>query len=302
MERQHKLELIVGAIVLFAIAVVIVVILWGRGALFNGNTRVITMKFDQVGGLTPSDVVSVSGVNIGRVRSIQIERDSVVVTARIDKKVSLREDVQAAIVNAELMGGKKIDLKPGKLQQPFPEGKIIIGDYVPGIMDLAGVIENREDDFNMLLSDLIITVRNLKELLGDSREDDNNLRSVMENLASTTARVDTLMQVNETAIRRTLDNLEQSSKILRNFMGSEEERAKTLLATGETLSEKLNTLSDSTQILLNKMNDPSTTIGRLVQDDSLYAQLSRTTVSLDSLLNDIRNNPDKYLHVKISPF
>ncbi|MBS1272242.1 MAG: hypothetical protein MAGBODY4_01382 [Candidatus Marinimicrobia bacterium] len=302
MERQHKLELIVGATVLFAIAVVIAVILWGRGALFDGRTQEITMKFNQVGGLTPSDVVSVSGVNVGRVKTIRIEQDSVVVTARIEKDVPLRRDAKAAIVNAELMGGKKIDLKPGKSQESFPEEKIIIGDYVPGIMDLAGVLENREGDLNTLLSDLIVTVRSLKELLGNGQEEEGDLRTVMENLASTTARVDTLMKVNEVAIRRTLDNLEESSKILRNFMGSEERRAKALLAAGETLSGKLNTLSDSTQILLNKMNDPSTTVGKLVRDDSLYYQVSHAAVSLDSLLTDIRENPKKYLNVKVSPF
>lgn len=302
MKRQRKLEIMVGFTVLVAIFSVIFVIFWGRGALFTGETQLITMTFNQVGGLTPSDVVSVSGVNVGRVKSVEIVHDSVKVVARIDKEISLRKDATAAIVNAELMGGKKIELNPGQLKKMWDPNHQIVGEYVPGIMDLADVIENREDDFNTLFSDLITSVKSLKKLLGNDSEREGNLQTVMENLSSTTARVDTLMQVNSKAVETTLKNLEESSNILRNFLGKEESRAKSLLSAGERISEQIEALSDSTQYLIDKMNDPSTTIGQLVAHDSLYRQISRSVVSLDSLLTDIKKHPNRYVNVKVSPF
>ncbi|MCF7805636.1 MAG: MlaD family protein [Candidatus Marinimicrobia bacterium] len=303
MDKQRKMELLVGATVIIGVVAVISVILWGRGALFSSKSQELTMKFAQVGGLTASDIVSVSGVNVGRVKSLEIIQDSVLVKVRVNKNISVREDASAAIVNAELMGGKKIDLSPGRARRALPQGKVITGEYVPGIMDLAGVLEDREDDFDTLLSDLLVTVRSLKEVLGaDTADSERNLRSVMENVASTTGQVDTLMRVNARAIKTTVENLEESSRILRNFLGTEEDRAKTLLATSESLANKVSTLSDSTQVLIDKMNNPNTSIGRLVQNDSLYRQLSHSVVSLDSLIIDIKKNPKKYLNVKVSPF
>lgn len=51
--------------------------------------------------------------------------------------------------------------------------------------------------------------------------------------------------------------------------------------------------------LSEKLNDPNSSIGKLTSDPALYDNINATIVSLDSLFVDIKQNPKRYINIKV---
>ena len=80
------------------------------------DTFLVTAKFDNVGDLKVGAPVTMAGVRIGRVESVQLNAAEykAVVTLSIDKRYNnIPEDVDAAIQTSGLLGAKYVGLGSG---------------------------------------------------------------------------------------------------------------------------------------------------------------------------------------------
>ncbi|HKJ68564.1 MAG TPA: MlaD family protein [bacterium] len=294
-DKQRRLEIVVGFTILLAFIITIGVVLWSKGSLLSRHQQMVTLNFDRVGRLTKSDLVTVSGVEIGRVSSIALQGDSVLVTARLTRDVQLKADARARIISSELMGGRQVEIQPGNAATPLPGNAVIRGEYVPGIANLAEVFHENRSNVQHLISDLETSAASLRVLLGDTLGTARRLNSAIRDFASTAARLDSFLDQYSSSLAVTVENLEQSSNLVRNFLTSEGQHARDLLAAGRDLTRQLQQLSDSTQLFINKINSPNSSLGRLLQDDTLYTKFNQSIITFDSLLNDFQTNPGKYL-------
>jgi phospholipid/cholesterol/gamma-HCH transport system substrate-binding protein len=74
------------------------------------------------------------------------------------------------------------------------------------------------------------------------------------------------------------------------------------LATDDTLYTKLKESSENVANATAKLNDNTTTAGKLFSDPKLYDNLSSLTGDLRLLVGEFRQNPKKFLHIKVSVF
>jgi len=74
------------------------------------------------------------------------------------------------------------------------------------------------------------------------------------------------------------------------------------LATDETLYNKLRDASSNVASATAKLNENTTTAGKLFSDPQLYDNLSGLTGDLRLLIGDFRQNPKKFLHFKVTVF
>ncbi len=85
----------------------------------------VKVHFDNVGGLKERSPVSVSGVRVGRVESIQYDMESyeALVVLLIDSQYStFPEDTSASIFTSGLLGEQYIGLEPGGSDDYLQEG------------------------------------------------------------------------------------------------------------------------------------------------------------------------------------
>jgi phospholipid/cholesterol/gamma-HCH transport system substrate-binding protein len=73
-------------------------------------------------------------------------------------------------------------------------------------------------------------------------------------------------------------------------------------ATDDALYNKLKESSDNIASATAKLNDNTTTAGKLFSDPKLYDNLSGLTGDMRLLVGDFRQNPKKFLHIKLSVF
>lgn len=88
----------------------------GFSGFMGGDAYRVTARFDNIGGLTTRAPVTMAGVTIGRVESIEFdpERLNARVTMRIDGRYDqIPDDSEASILTAGLLGGQYIGLGAG---------------------------------------------------------------------------------------------------------------------------------------------------------------------------------------------
>lgn len=116
--QSRNTELLVGLFLLAGIAALVVLALRISGLSMGSTEKGYTLyaHFDNVAGLTDRGKVTLAGVSIGKVKSVEYDRDSFTgkVTMVIDRKVdNLPVDSTASIVTAGLLGEKYISISVG---------------------------------------------------------------------------------------------------------------------------------------------------------------------------------------------
>ena len=74
------------------------------------------------------------------------------------------------------------------------------------------------------------------------------------------------------------------------------------LATDDALYNKLRDTSTSLANATAKLNENTTSVGKLFSDPQLYDNLSGLTGDLRLLIGDMRQNPKKFLRFKVTIF
>ena len=143
MYKKHSLEFMVGLFMLAgAIAFVVLALqVSGLTSYSMGPTYQITANFENVGDLKARAMVTVAGVNVGRVTDIALNPATfaAVVTLNIENKYNnIPTDSTANIYTAGLLGANYISIVPG---------------FDSTVLKNGGVIEHTNQA--MILQDLI---------------------------------------------------------------------------------------------------------------------------------------------------
>ncbi len=143
MRQTRAIELGTGLFVLLGFAALFFLItqITSREFGFGDGGYRLTASFDQVGGLKPGAPVSMSGVTIGRVESIEYDFDEyrARVTLRINQGYDrIPDDSDAGILTAGLLGGQYVGIGPGSSETFLTDGNQI--DFTQSAIVLENLI------------------------------------------------------------------------------------------------------------------------------------------------------------------
>ncbi|MBS0286208.1 MAG: outer membrane lipid asymmetry maintenance protein MlaD [Proteobacteria bacterium] len=129
--QKRTIEIAVGLFFLLGIAafMMMAIKVSGLSEIYIKDGYALKAEFENVGGLKPRARVSIAGVPVGRVLSIDFNDQKYLaeVTLLIDKSVSnLPNDTTASILTSGLLGDNYIGLNPG-----FSNDFLKAGDHIP---------------------------------------------------------------------------------------------------------------------------------------------------------------------------
>lgn len=112
----------------------------GYAPIQSGYT--LYVSFDQLNGVQCGQDVKIGGIKIGEVRGKSIDPETYQGKAElwIDKDIMLPKDSSAEIASESLLGGRFIQLNPGKDKVMLPEKSIIYNTASP--TTLESVVKN----------------------------------------------------------------------------------------------------------------------------------------------------------------
>ncbi|VAW71755.1 Phospholipid ABC transporter substrate-binding protein MlaD [hydrothermal vent metagenome] len=130
MKTGKTTELMVGMFIVVGAAALLVLAMQvsNLSNFAPGNSYTVTARFENVGGLKTRSPVTIGGVRIGRVASIDFDntRFEAVVVLEIDGKYDqFPEDSTASIYTAGLLGEQYVSLEPGGSDELLTQGSEI---------------------------------------------------------------------------------------------------------------------------------------------------------------------------------
>lgn len=305
-------EVKVGFIVTAAIAGLVWGINFLKGVdIFSRTTKVYAI-YDDVGGLVKSNVVILKGFRIGQVQDLHFLPDKtgrMIATLLISRKVFVSKNSTAQIISNDFFGGKAVNIDLGKDPEPVSDGDTLKSEIISGLSEQIGPIKNKAESLIQSLD----SVANSLHLLLDEKTRANVSKS-FESLAKILATFETsathldhtlssdqsklnMMIANAESITDNLKkNNEKISNILNNFSQISDSLAKANLAN--TLMNANKVMSEAATIM-QKINKGEGTMGMLINNDSLYKNLSTTASDLDKLMIDLKANPKRYVHFSL---
>jgi phospholipid/cholesterol/gamma-HCH transport system substrate-binding protein len=296
--NSKSTELKVGLVVLLGCAILILGLIWFKGFSFQQHRYNYSVIFPNIGSLEVGDPVAVSGVRKGRVEKISLYQGDVLVEFNLSRDVVLKKDAKFTVMNIGLMGERFIAVETGHSDTLLNLSQPATGYYDVGIPEVMG-----------RMSDLIDAVRRLTEHLESvigTESSQEALIQTIENVRTISQRIDTLLEHNQSKLNQTVSDLSQTSHDLKEMLGSNKDKIQSTVDNFSSASGKLDNITttlDSLSLYLksitSRIESGDGSLGQLLNDTTLYEQMKKTTLNVDSLILDIKKHPRKYLKISI---
>ncbi len=125
--KKFDLELAVGFFLLVGIICVgYISIKLGRLELVGTKRYVLYADFAKAGGIKPGSSVEIAGVEVGRVKSIKLDKDyQALVGLELEERVKIQDDAIASIKTKGLIGERYVEITPGASDKMLASGEKI---------------------------------------------------------------------------------------------------------------------------------------------------------------------------------
>jgi phospholipid/cholesterol/gamma-HCH transport system substrate-binding protein len=288
MEYQVRNLTALGLLVLVAGGVFV----WGFFFLLGdpigvGGDEVVMMMEDGA-GLTRGNPVQLNGVQIGMVRNVRLDPPrGVSVRLKVDDDIRLPADTRA-VVRTDVFGTHSVQLVPGSALVALEGGDTIQGMTQEPLMSLATELGSQARGI-MASADSLLSPKAVGDLKATAAE----LPSAAQQLRSAFAE----LSLAAASLRRTAEELERSEAgaATGETLAEVRESARAARATLVVMESSMESLAS----VLGKVDRGEGTLGRLVNDTSLYAEMGATLREVRSLTADVRENPRKYVTVRV---
>lgn len=299
MKKLVNKELIIGISVICAIAVLVFGIDYLKGINMLSPANFYYVNYDNVSGLEVSAPVSIDGYKVGQVREISYDYEhpgKIRVLLAVNKKLRVPED-SYAVLSSTLMGGGFVDIKIGKSSKmlevgsDIPTGKgnglmeTLSDKVMPTVSEILPRIDSLLYNLNNLVADpaLASSIQRLDGITG-------NVLNITQGLNGTVNRDVPVIMRNARSLTTRIDSVTANLATL-----SDNLRQLPLSSTMDNVNQVTNNLVKFS----DQLNNQTSTLGKLTNDPELYNRLNRVAADIDSLVLDIKQNPKRYISIKV---
>lgn len=124
--KRNVVETVLGAVVL-AVAVLFLGFSYSSANIGSSNGYEVRARFSSIGGLSVGDKVVISGVKVGSVNKLELDKETFLANVYMDinDDVELPDDTAAFISSESLLGGLYLQLEPGASEEMIEPGGLI---------------------------------------------------------------------------------------------------------------------------------------------------------------------------------
>ena len=327
---MKRSEIAVGAVILLGIAVVFFGTLWLKGAKLGERETTVRARFLEIGQLLEGNDVKLRGVSIGQVESIELEPGGggVIVAMRVDEEIPLPADPVVLLSPESMFGDWQAEIYPRSRFPQYeyaeaPDPQVLPGYSLPDISRLTAVAD-----------EIAANLAELTERVGLAFTDETavSIRRTIENVEEVSGQLSGLVSSQDRAVGEVAANLQATSEtinetvlavreVVRQFEGavangelrsivhnvnSATAQLDSLGATLLEVSRDLDHTAAAADTSFTRLNSIMAgvergegTVGRLLQDTALYAELVQTNELMQELLLDFQENPRKYINFEV---
>lgn len=269
--------------------------------------------YENVQGLQPSAAVQIQGLQVGKVSKINLNRGQlggpIEVDIAISKKTRLPRGTVAKLTSLDLLGTKGITLDLGTSSDLVDDGEKLPSAVEGGLVDKISV------EVTPLLQDVRKVVNSIDSVLlsvndifnaqarADLQMSIASLHTTMDNFSVVSNR----LNGQSAALAHVIQNADKITTNLANNNENIDRTLKNLRTTTDNLSQaplkeaihNVDQAAANVKDIMRKVNENEGSLGLLVNDKTLYNNLTKTLDELSKLSADLKSHPSRYINLTI---
>lgn len=305
------LTVFIGLLIAF-----ILIFLVGTESYYFSKTYILKLNVDNVEGLTVGSPVTLGGLKIGGVKSIEFsntnQKNQIIINLEILEKyqTQITENSTAFFRTIGLLGDKFVDVSIGQPSQ-MALGN---GEFLPvkpsfSLEAIGSDLQPAAADFAVVMSNLKIITENIangkgtiSQLISDEKSGYkiaqivNNLNSFSEAISNQKGSLgklayDPTLYSSLSELTLNLKSVSDSLLIGKGTFGK--------LLSDQSLFNNLNSVTEKLSEILQKSQNDSTLIGGVLNDVKFYSNLNSVLKNLNKLIVDLKENPERYIQISV---
>lgn len=297
MDKKLSKNFLIGLTFIASLVMIYFGVNFLKGINVLKNQNQYYAKFNDVSKLLLSSPVYVKGYQIGLINKIEMERDhplKFVVGVNLSENMQIPKDSYLEY-DLDLFGASTVNLVLGSSRNYLQKGDTLVGGMKPGLMEgMAGAVP-KADSVLMRVDSLLYS---LHKIVSDPivEQSIKGIGNTVARLGASSEGLNRIIGSLEKDLPEISENLAAVSSDLRE-VGSELNQMD-LQQTFVTIDETVRNLKQ----LTDKINRDDNSLGLLLNDTKLHDSLNVTIDTATKLLEDIRQNPDRYLTIRLKLF
>lgn len=308
MNPTSKKNVLIGLTVVVSICILYWGIEYLKGINLLKPANFYYAKFEKVNGLTVASPVTVNGFKVGQVREITYDYDTNQISVELSFEEGLKiPDGSTITFSNELLGAAALQLNLGASKTYMEVGSVIPTQMQGGLMDKVG--NDMMPALVSILPKVDSIVGSVNQILANPAIAASVTRcdAITRELAASSAQLTELMASLNKAVpgmvhnaNGVLANANALTGDLRTTTGNLNTITGNLKELPlDTTLNRINATLANVQRLTAKLNNENSSLGMLLNDKKLYQNATNTVASLDSLLQDVKKHPKKYVTIKV---
>jgi phospholipid/cholesterol/gamma-HCH transport system substrate-binding protein len=299
----------IGVMAVVALAALILGFNFLKGSSLFQHTKKLYAIFDNVEGLETSNAVQIDGLTIGSISGInESDKDlssGIVVTITLKKDVHIPKN-SVGVINSGLISSATIVINKGTDNDFLNDGDTL---KTKKQSNLLTTVQASVNPIIVQLGGTLTSLDSLIEVIGSMFDPrlKNNFGSIVANLASSSAELQKLLNTQTgylaTSLKNMSDftgNLDKNNDHITHTLDNLDKTSASLAAAKlpEAVESVQSTMTELKGVVA-KINSTNGTLGLLINDKRLYQNLEGTTRSLNTLLDDLRVHPKRYVNISV---
>lgn len=263
--------------------------------------RTFYAVYSDVEGVVNGTPVTVNGLPVGSIQKISFHNgNKLLVKFRVENDIEFSINSLAQIYETGLIGGKALAIIPSNdKSRKAVSSDTLKSSIAPGLTDLVNKkITNLQVKIESMVMSADSVLFKINRVFDDStranlRNSVSDFNYTIAELKETSSAINDIVKSNKSRVDLTIGNVSKISKDLSNITSSlTNSDLDITLANFKKSSEDLSSI-------LSNINNGEGTISKLIVNDSLFNNLNEASRSIDLLLEDIRLNPNRYIHFSL---
>jgi len=305
----------VGALTIVAITLIILGFNFLRGKTIFKSGNFIYAKYTDTKGLIVSNPVFVNGFQVGTVFDIEnksADLSQIVVSIKLNSVYKIPNNSIATIQDnplgtnsiAIVLGDAKTYLKSEDTIKTAPAASLL-GDLMNTLSPLG-------EQTKKTISDLEKVLVNINKVLDDQNK--ANFAQILTNLSAATTSLNKSMESVEAMLKSQTGSIAQTASNLNSFtknLSDNNKKINDIISNLDTTSKQIKnanlekTIKDIQGVVmeltqtLHNLNNGDGTAAKLLNDPEIYKQLQGTIKSINTLVDDVKTHPKRYVNISV---